>query len=56
VLVTEEPFPELYAFLLESYRPAGMDFGAGPDQPPRMQVLVDPARPIPSIDWDWRPH
>ena len=56
VLITEEPFPELYTYLLESYRPAGMDFGAGPDQPPRMQVLMDPARPIRLIDWDWHPQ
>jgi len=53
VLVTEQPFEELYELLQKEYLPAGMDFGAGPDQPPRMQVLMDAKRPIGRIDWNW---
>ena len=53
VLVTEEPFPELYRLLRSGYVEAGMDRGAGPGRPPRMQVLMDADRPIDPMDWNW---
>jgi hypothetical protein len=56
VLVTERPFPELYKYLQEHYVPAGMDYGAGPDSPPRMQVLTDKDRPIRQVNWNWPPE
>jgi len=56
VLVTERPFAELYRHLQEHYMPAGIDSGAGPNRPPRMQVLMDRTRPIQRIDWNWPPE
>jgi hypothetical protein len=55
ILLTRPPCPELFQFIQDHrYVSAGFDPEPRPAKP-RMEVLCDIERPIPRIDWTWKP-
>jgi len=53
VLLVEQPFPELEAFLRANYYLVGQDYHDRRPDEVIMAALMDKSRPIPQIDWNW---
>ena len=55
LLMVDEPFAALHDYIMANYRPVpgGIDYHDRRSNEPIMHVLVDRARPIENIDWNW---
>ena len=53
VLLVEDPFPALDAFLRKHYTPVCIDYHDRREDEPIMLALMDKSRPLVHLDWNW---